>query len=113
MYGTRAPTCAEHAVARLERHRAEVVHARARAGDDHRVLAADLVACERVVRRELRGVLDDVEVRQRGLDHDDVGTLSDVALLDRGFRFSFFQQVFKEARTMARLAKPFPAGGSW
>ena len=46
-------------------------------GLDHRVLAADVVRRH----RQAGGVLDaphDVEVRQRGLDHDDVGALLDV-----------------------------------
>jgi hypothetical protein len=47
-------------------------------GADHGVLAADLIARERVVGRELSRVGEDVEVGHRGLDHDDVGALGDV-----------------------------------
>lgn len=75
-------TGTDHALRRLERHRPELVHARARTRDDHRVLAAHLVAREWVVRREGRRVLDHVEVGQRGFDHDDVGAFGDVAGLD-------------------------------
>ena len=46
-------------------------------GLDHRVLAADVVGGDRQAGRVLDAA-DDVEVGERGLDHDDVGALLDV-----------------------------------
>jgi hypothetical protein len=74
-------TGTEHAVDRLECHVAEGVDACGGAGVDHGELATDLVARERVVWRELCGVGDDVEVRHRRLDHDNICALGRVALL--------------------------------
>ena len=53
--------------------------ARLRRRLDHRVLARDVVRRERHVEPLARRA-DDVEVRQRGLDHDRVGALGDVEL---------------------------------
>src|SRR6266508_235062 len=51
--------------------------AQATRGADHRVLARDRVRGERDAELRLRP-RDDVEVRQRGLDHDDVGPLVEI-----------------------------------
>ena len=50
-----------------------------RRGLDHRVLAADLVRRDRIAEGLLHAP-DQVEVRQRRLDHDDVGAFVDVQL---------------------------------
>lgn len=74
-------TCSDHTLTRLKRHGAEVVHASPGACMDHGELATDLIACERMVWGERGCILDDVEVRQRGLHHDDVCAFRYVALL--------------------------------
>lgn len=48
---------------------------------NHGKFPADLVTCDRVIRRELCRIGDDVEIRERGLDHDDVGTFDHITLL--------------------------------
>ena len=58
----------------LEHGGALVEPAGGRGGLDHRVLAADVVGGDRHARRVLHAA-DDVEVGQRGLDHDHVGAL--------------------------------------
>ena len=45
---------------------------------NHGELTADLVRRDRHVLSNVFGVADDVEVRARGLDHDDVGALLDI-----------------------------------
>ena len=51
--------------------------ARCKCGLHHRVLAADVVDGDRHVEAIARGA-HDVEIRQAGLDHHDVGTFGDV-----------------------------------
>ena len=81
--GKNGRTSPQETFDRFERHGFEVVHARLSAGVQHRELARDLVARERVVRGEFARFGHDVEVGQRGLDHQKVGTLGDVAELSR------------------------------
>lgn len=48
---------------------------------NHGKFPADLVTRDRVIRRELRCVGDDVQIGKRGLDHDNVGTFGHITLL--------------------------------
>ncbi len=74
-------TCTNHALDSLESHHLEVIHPSACASHNHSVFATDLIARNGVVLRELLSVLNDIQVWKRGLDHDDVRTLNDVAFL--------------------------------
>ena len=47
---------------------------------DHCILARDLIRSDRHILADLLGVADDIQIRARGLDHDDICALLDIAL---------------------------------
>lgn len=61
-----------------------------------------------MVRREKTRLGDDVEVRQRGLDHDEIGAFLHVPELSP----RQYAARCEERRTMARRASPRAVGGS-
>ena len=77
----RVLTSSNHTLSRFKSHRAQVVNSRFGTSNYHSVLAAYLIACERVVRCKLSGVRDNVEIGQSGFDHDDIGPFCYISLL--------------------------------
>lgn len=75
------PTGSNHAFRCLECHGFEVVHTSLCTCMNHGKLPADLVTRDGMIRRKLRCVGNDVKIRKRGLDHDDVGAFGHITLL--------------------------------
>lgn len=73
------PTCSQEPIDRLERPVLQRIHPLVRPRTHHRVLPADLVAGDRMVRGELGRVRDHVQIGKRRLDHDHVGPFVDVS----------------------------------
>lgn len=71
-------TGTEERIHGLHDHLLQAINALVGASDDHSVLARDLIARKRVIRGKGLGSRKDVEVRQRRLDHEDVGAFVDV-----------------------------------
>ena len=68
----------QDALGTLKRHGLDIKHPRRGPGVDHGELATDLIGRDGHVLADLLGVADDVEVRARRFDHDDVGAFCDV-----------------------------------
>lgn len=80
---------------------------------NHGKFPANLVTRDRVIRRELRCIGDDVEIGKRGFDHDDVGTFGHITLLPSNQQMRHRAlDVDEKAPTIARLARPLAAEGS-
>jgi hypothetical protein len=111
-------TSANHAFDRLERHFLQVVDALLGSSVDHGELARDLVASDWVIRDDAGGIRHDVEVRERGLDHEEVGSFVGVAFLQGDQYFAYTRDMVRmvgemDGHTMALRARTRALGGSW
>lgn len=106
-------TCPNQTFHRLQGHGPQIVHTGTRTGDNHCKLTAHLVAGKGMVRREFFRILDDVQVWEGGLDHDDIRALVNVAFLWFPSARMATENTAECELTIARRARPFAVGGSW